>query len=1375
MNKALSWLLSVAMLFGVLLIGDVINIEVNASGGNVAFGSKNVWLEYGPGDYFTDNGKACTDHGTSGIHSATNESACNCKCTYNGTKLGACQCFGYARYIQTVLFGKNSYNSSGSFYKVSGASVSAGSLTADKLKNIIKSGNVKPGAHIRTNGSAHSMIITQITDNGFSIIQANGSNNNEYSSWSACRIGTYTYTWSSYVSSTYGSRGINYIEMPYDYNIPELNNYADIGTGFYAYLINVQAWKMAAVVNDNVQLQSENAFRNQIWYFERQSDNSYKITNVATGKCLDVNNGESTNGTNVLVWNSNNNNNQRWYFTPKDGNYVIHPKYNTSIALDVNGGSKDDGTNIQIWETNGSGAQTFCVWKFDNKPNKPTVTSSSKTYAVGSNVKVSWGENAFATSYWVDVWHNGNHTESFGINDTSYTVKSVTAGEYTVFVASCNPNGASETGSFTFNVPTYTISYNMNGGSGSISNQTKNYNQDLTLSSTKPTRTGYDFVGWNTSASATTAQYQPGGKYTANSGATLYAIWKAKQIKVTFYRNQNSSDNTTATQTFTYGASGQSFSNKNWTKDGYTLLGWSEDRNATAKQYSTTNTVGSDWINQKSPTLNLYAVWKRVDENLGTYKYANPNKTTLYARISYNGTDKYLTNVNTDSSDRAYKNVQLNTKNDSIQQVWEFEKLSDGGYKIINVFDGKYLDIHNTKTDNGTNIGVCSTYYANGGQIWYLIKKDGKYIIQPKISTSIYLGVANTNDGGNVQVTTSSHQFNIEILKPVGTSTMQAVQEGTSASKTKFTWTAATDATWYNLYIYDGEVWKSNCIYGQKNIKGLEWSVQLKPGTYQAHLSPINIHNWTNSNFVSFTVKENKYTMNYNANGGTGIMNTQTLIFGENFTVPENKFVKTGYDFSCFNIYRSYDNKWYVGDGNGWQTQSDIDKNGYKKKEYRPGDTHSMDIYWTSSYASDLSFTFYPVWKAKQVKVTFYRNQNSSDNTTATQTFTYGASGQSFSNKNWTKDGYTLLGWSENLNATEKQYSITNGVGSDWINQKSPTLNLYAVWKINAPTEQPVISGLNETYNVGENITITWNSVDRASSYWINIWQNPGTESAKIVNTYVDTNSFTLNNLTPGKYGITVDAKNESGSTASGLYNFYVPFTIKYDLNGGTGTIASTYKKLDIECTLSSTKPIRTDYTFAGWSTDKNSSTAQYLPGEKYTGNEDVTLYAVWVSNQYTVNISETNCKVNVTATYNGNRIDVSDGDKVPYGTKLSYESQADYGYYFGVDRNNGNKAITSKTSEEMVVIDNVSITEKAYVKNYRITAYTYAGGYSPIISGRDYAPYNTYITVTAGEAFEDYKFIGWYQNGECVSTDEVYDVKMTSNISICARYEKIA
>lgn len=75
---------------------------------------------------------------------------------------------------------------------------------------------------------------------------------------------------------------------------------------------------------------------------------------------------------------------------------------------------------------------------------------------------------------------------------------------------------------------TYTVSYNANGDnvSGVPSSQTKTYGVTLTLSSTKPTRTNYNFKGWGTSSSSTTASYQPGGSYTSNSSITLYAIWE---------------------------------------------------------------------------------------------------------------------------------------------------------------------------------------------------------------------------------------------------------------------------------------------------------------------------------------------------------------------------------------------------------------------------------------------------------------------------------------------------------------------------------------------------------------------------------------------------------------------------------------------------------------------------------------------------------------------------------------------------------------------------------------------------------------------------------------------------------------------------------
>lgn len=78
---------------------------------------------------------------------------------------------------------------------------------------------------------------------------------------------------------------------------------------------------------------------------------------------------------------------------------------------------------------------------------------------------------------------------------------------------------------------TYTVKFDANGGSGAPSNQTKTYGVNLTLSSTKPTRTNYNFLGWGTSASSTTVAYAAGATYSSNAAITLYAIWELAYTK----------------------------------------------------------------------------------------------------------------------------------------------------------------------------------------------------------------------------------------------------------------------------------------------------------------------------------------------------------------------------------------------------------------------------------------------------------------------------------------------------------------------------------------------------------------------------------------------------------------------------------------------------------------------------------------------------------------------------------------------------------------------------------------------------------------------------------------------------------------------------
>lgn len=86
---------------------------------------------------------------------------------------------------------------------------------------------------------------------------------------------------------------------------------------------------------------------------------------------------------------------------------------------------------------------------------------------------------------------------------------------------------------------TYTVSYNANQGTGAPASQTKTYGVNLTLSNAVPTRNGYSFVNWNTSQDGSGTSYSPGGTYSANAGATLYAQWTQSQVNPNVWVNDN--------------------------------------------------------------------------------------------------------------------------------------------------------------------------------------------------------------------------------------------------------------------------------------------------------------------------------------------------------------------------------------------------------------------------------------------------------------------------------------------------------------------------------------------------------------------------------------------------------------------------------------------------------------------------------------------------------------------------------------------------------------------------------------------------------------------------------------------------------------------
>ena len=208
--------------------------------------------------------------------------------------------------------------------------------------------------------------------------------------------------------------------------------------------------------------------------------------------------------------------------------------------------SVPSGGGKWVW-TNIGDTKTFRITMPKSGQGKTIGLSASINTGVNPpNIKTSGSHGLAAVTWQWTVNYNANggsgsppsQTKTYGSNITLSSTKPTRIGytfkgwaKTSTGSVSYSPGSAfGEDNNTTlyavWEINKYTVSYNANGGSGSPPSQTKTYGQALTLSSTKPTRTNYDFLGWATSSSASAAQYSSGSSYLNNESATLYAVWK---------------------------------------------------------------------------------------------------------------------------------------------------------------------------------------------------------------------------------------------------------------------------------------------------------------------------------------------------------------------------------------------------------------------------------------------------------------------------------------------------------------------------------------------------------------------------------------------------------------------------------------------------------------------------------------------------------------------------------------------------------------------------------------------------------------------------------------------------------------------------------
>ena len=333
---------------------------------------------------------------------------------------------------------------------------------------------------------------------------------------------------------------------------------------------------------------------------------------------------------------------------------------------------------------------------------------------------------------------------------------------------------------------TYTVVYDANGGTGrEMQSSDHTYNVDKQLTSNGFTRTGYDFMGWNTAADGLGTSYANGISVinlTKTNGATvtLYAQWRPITYMVTYYNNGGTG--TTVSSSHTYDEP-KNLTANGFTINGYTFAGWNTKVDGSGTSYTNGESVINLATNNNA-TINLCAQWQPItytvvyDANGGTggetqssdHTY-NVDKQLTSNGFTRTGYDFMGLNTAADGSGTSYKTYyhyrNLTTSNGATIKLYaQWQPIT---YKVeyYNVFSGgtgttdsssHTYDEPKNLTSNGftrtgytfagwnTEVGGSGTSYSNVQSVINLTTTNG-------VTVTLYAQWTDNSSGVAVQIT----------------------------------------------------------------------------------------------------------------------------------------------------------------------------------------------------------------------------------------------------------------------------------------------------------------------------------------------------------------------------------------------------------------------------------------------------------------------------------------------------------------------------------------------------------------------------------------------------------------------------------------------
>lgn len=482
-------------------------------------------------------------------------------------------------------------------------------------------------------------------------------------------------------------------------------------------------------------------------------------------------------------------------------------------------------------------------------------------------------------------------------------------------------------------VNTYEVSFNSNGGSGEMLPQKFEYGAQANLNVNTFNKEGYTFIGWATTQNGLPVYDDKDSFIIGSANVILYAIWKANDYKVIFDSNGGSGTMSPLNATYDKAVN---LSENTYTNTGYKFLGWatSSEGEVVYEDCELVNNL------QTKGEITLYAKWEKI---LYTFTIIlNNGQDPIVKQYSYNDSIEEVAEPTMDG--RKFENwiidgtVTIFTFEDAkmpasdltIYAKWENENTitfnTNGGSTINNItgyagdayeipenptktgytFAGWFLDdeLQNEYTLNGVIPEIDIHLYAAWDINSYTVKFEvngGTEISDMTLNYDSTIEAVTTKTGytfvgwyKNIELTQAS---NLKV--PANDTVLYAKWEANTyvvsynknneqATGRTLDQTPTYDVDFniadngYSLVGYTFDSW---------NTKADGSGVSYNAGKQVSNLLP-------EGEIELFAIwTPNTYEIKFNANGGTGTMPNQSFTYNAKQNISENKFTRAGYTF----------------------------------------------------------------------------------------------------------------------------------------------------------------------------------------------------------------------------------------------------------------------------------------------------------------------------------------------------------------------------------------------------------------------------------------------------------------------------------------------